>query len=80
MPAHFIRHSMPICTDVGVYKAMNRLHAIWSEGTFAALKREHNLKRARKRGLNHMSGEPPIGVGIESKTSRKGARTTPLFV
>ena len=40
-----------------VYKAMKRLRAIWSEGTFAALKREHNLKRARKRGLNRMSEE-----------------------
>ena len=39
------------------YKAMKRLRAIWSEGTFAALKREHNLKRARKRGLNRMSEE-----------------------
>ena len=36
---------------------MKRLRAIWSEGTFAALKREHNLKRARKRGLNRMSEE-----------------------
>lgn len=27
---------------------MKRLRAIWSEGTFAVLKREHNLKRARK--------------------------------
>ena len=39
------------------YKAMKRLRAIWSEGTFAALKCEHNLKRARKRGLNRMSEE-----------------------
>ena len=39
------------------YKAMKRLRAIWSEGTFAALKREHNLKQARKRGLNRMSEE-----------------------
>lgn len=36
---------------------MKRLRAIWREGTFAALKREHNLKRARKRGLNRMSEE-----------------------
>ncbi|MDY5626506.1 MAG: transposase [Clostridia bacterium] len=39
------------------YKAMKRLRAIWSEGTFAVLKREHNLKRARKRGLNRVSEE-----------------------
>lgn len=40
-----------------VDKAMKRLRAIWSEGTFVALKREHNLKRARKRGLNRMGEE-----------------------
>lgn len=39
------------------YKAMKRLRAIWSEGPFAVLKREHNLKRARKRGLNRVSEE-----------------------
>ena len=39
------------------YKAMKRLRAIWGEGTVVALKREHNLKQARKRGLNRMSEE-----------------------
>jgi len=33
------------------YLRMKRLRNIWSEGTFAALKREHNLNRIRKRGI-----------------------------
>lgn len=33
------------------YLAMKRLRSIWSEGTFAALKNQHNLKRIRKRGI-----------------------------
>ena len=41
--------------ETRVYKAMKRLHATWSEGTFAALKREHNLQRIRKRDLNRMN-------------------------
>lgn len=33
------------------YKTMKRLRSIWSEGTFAVLKREHNLVKMKKRGL-----------------------------
>jgi len=33
------------------YLAMKRLRSIWSEGTFAALKNQHNLKRLQKRGI-----------------------------
>lgn len=43
--------------ETAFYKAMKRLRAIWSEGTFAVLKREHNLKRTRKRGLERASEE-----------------------
>ena len=43
--------------ETWAYKAMKRLRTIWSEGTFAVLKREHNLKRARKRGLERVCEE-----------------------
>ena len=33
------------------YVRMKRLRSIWSEGTFAALKNNYNLKRHRKRGV-----------------------------
>ena len=33
------------------YFRVMRLRKIWAEGTFSALKREHNLKRIRKRGI-----------------------------
>ena len=33
------------------YIKVMRLRKIWAEGTFAALKREHNLKRIHKRGI-----------------------------
>jgi transposase len=39
------------------YNAMKRLRSIWAEGTFAALKREHNLKKAVKRGLTRVREE-----------------------
>ena len=40
-----------------VYKAMKRLRSIWAEGAFAVLKREHNLARAKKRGLHRVYEE-----------------------
>lgn len=33
------------------YIKVMRLRKVWAEGTFAALKREHNLKRIHKRGI-----------------------------
>jgi hypothetical protein len=39
------------------YKVIKRLRGIWCEGTFAALKNNHNLKRLRKRGINRASEE-----------------------
>lgn len=39
------------------YKVMKQLRSIWSEGTFAALKNQHNLKRAKKRGIHRVSEE-----------------------
>ena len=36
---------------------MKRLRGIWAEGTFAALKREHNLAKAAKRGLQRVKEE-----------------------
>ena len=36
---------------------MKRLRSIWSEGTFAALKNQHNLKRIKKRGIHRASEE-----------------------
>lgn len=40
-----------------VYKAMKRLRGIWAEGAFSVLKREHNLARAKKRGLYRVHEE-----------------------
>ena len=39
------------------YKEMKRLRSIWAEGTFAALKREHNLGKMKKRGLYRVTEE-----------------------
>jgi transposase len=39
------------------YKAMKRLRGIWAEGTFAVLKREHNLTKIKKRGLHRATEE-----------------------
>jgi hypothetical protein len=39
------------------YKAMKRLRGIWAEGTFAVLKREHNLIKIKKRGLHRATEE-----------------------
>jgi transposase len=40
--------------ETPMYKAMKRLRGIWAEGTFAVLKREHNLNRAKMRGCDRM--------------------------
>ena len=53
-PAYYanrVRHDTP------VYAQVKRLRGIWSEGTFAALKNYHNLKRHRKRGLHRATEE-----------------------
>jgi transposase len=39
------------------YLKVMRLRKIWAEGTFSALKREHNLKMIRKRGLHRATEE-----------------------
>jgi hypothetical protein len=43
--------------DTPAYAQVKRLRGIWSEGTFAALKNWHNLKRHIKRGLHRASEE-----------------------
>jgi len=43
--------------ETSMYKAMKRLRGIWAEGTFAVLKREHNLTKTKKRGLNRVYEE-----------------------
>ena len=40
-----------------VYDLVKKLRGIWSEGTFAALKNWHNLKRHRKRGIHRATEE-----------------------
>ena len=57
------------------YQEMKLLREIWSEGTFAVLKREHNLSRAKKRGLLRVKGERLLSA-VESKTYCEGARRT----
>ena len=43
--------------ETPAYKAMKRLRSIWAEGAFSVLKREHNLARAKKRGLHRVYEE-----------------------
>lgn len=43
--------------ETPAYKAMKRLRGIWAEGTFAVLKREHNLIKMKKRGLSRAKEE-----------------------
>ncbi|GHU00392.1 hypothetical protein FACS1894142_8530 [Spirochaetia bacterium] len=45
-------HANRVRTETIKYRAIKRLRSIWSEGTFAALKNNHNLKRLKKRGIN----------------------------
>jgi transposase len=48
-PAYYANR---VRVETGKYRAIKRLRSIWSEGTFAALKNNHNLKRLKKRGIN----------------------------
>ena len=43
--------------EIPIYKSMKRLRSIWAEGAFSVLKREHNLARAKKRGLRRVYEE-----------------------
>lgn len=43
--------------ETPVYVYVRRLRGIWSEGTFAALKNYHNLKRHKKRGIHRATEE-----------------------
>ena len=53
-PAYYanrVRH------ETDEYVQVKRLRSIWSEGTFAALKNFHNLKRHKKRGIHRATEE-----------------------
>jgi len=43
--------------ETPAYKTMKHLRSIWAEGTFSVLKREHNLAKAAKRGLQRIKEE-----------------------
>ena len=47
-PAFFRGHER---TESQIYDWIMRMRAIWAEGTFSVLKREHNLRAVHKRGL-----------------------------
>ena len=52
------------------YKYRKKQRSIWSEGTFAVLKREHKLKRAEKKGIHGVYEECLLSaVGAEFKTN-----------
>ena len=51
----FYRNSQKVGT--GDYLRLMRLRQIWSEGTFAVLKREHKLNRIQKRGIRNATEE-----------------------
>jgi hypothetical protein len=40
-----------------LYAKLMKLRAVWSEGTFSVLKREHKLSRAVKRGIERVTEE-----------------------
>ena len=44
-------------SETAEYESMKRLRSIWAEGAFAVLKREHNLSRTKKRGLQRVKEE-----------------------
>jgi transposase len=43
--------------ETSEYKAMKRIRGIWAEGTFAVLKREHNLFSIKKRNIHRATEE-----------------------
>jgi len=45
------------------YLRMKKLRSIWSEGTFAVLKREHNLRKIHKRGIVRATEECLLAAG-----------------
>lgn len=51
----FYRNSQKVGT--GDYLRLMRLRQIWSEGTFAVLKREYKLNRIQKRGIRNATEE-----------------------
>jgi transposase len=51
----FYRNSQRI--KAPIYRRLMKLRSIWSEGTFAVLKREHKLVRAVKRGVERVTEE-----------------------
>ena len=51
----FYRNMQKVGT--GDYLRLMRLRQIWSEGTFAVLKREHKLNRIQKRGIRNATEE-----------------------
>jgi len=53
-PAYFANR---VRYDTPAYRHVKRLRGIWVEGTFAALKNNHNLKRHRKRGIHRATEE-----------------------
>lgn len=44
------------------YKLIKRLRSIWAEGSFAALKNQHNLNKIRKRGILRAAEECILAV------------------
>ena len=50
-------HRNKLKYETAEYLRMMRLRKIWAEGTFAVLKREHNLKTIKKRGIHRASEE-----------------------
>jgi hypothetical protein len=48
--------------ETAAYKHIKLLRGLWGEGTFAALKNWHNLKRHRKRGIHRATEECLLSV------------------
>ena len=68
-------------TKTREYQRLKRLRSIWSEGTFAVLKREHKLKRANKRGLNQLHEECILAaIALNLKRMAKAINTTNLYL
>lgn len=56
--------------------------SIWSEGTFAALKNQHNLKRIQKRGILRANEEcllAAIALNLKRIVTAMGGLLSPIW-
>lgn len=73
-------HANRVRCKTDEYRRMKRLRSIWSEGTFAALKNWHRLKRKHKRGIFRATEECLLAaVALNLKRMVGALRPSLLF-